>query len=395
MQSILPVYNTFDITLVKGDGVYLYDDRGQRYLDFYSGYGVCAFGHSHPHLVKALHEQADKVWHISNMFNHPLRQKLADRLVEKTFADTVFFQNSGVEAWELGTKMVRRYFWERGEKQRNRMIVIDGCFHGRTIAAISTSNRPYMSDGFGPLLDGFDRVPFGDLDALEAAIGPNTACIHLEPVMGEGGGMKVHSPEYLQAVRALCDKHGMLLYLDEIQCGMGRTGKMFAHEWAGITPDVVCVAKALGGGFPIGATLATERVASAMAAGTHGSTYPGNPLAMAVSNAALDLLFADGFFDHVHEMGLYLAEQLQKLAAAFPKIYTEVRGQGLMRGIKCHDHILNRDVIEVMHQHHLLSIPGGENTVRTLPPLIITKAQIDEGIAIMHKASEKFMERLK
>lgn len=392
IQTILPVYNTFAPSFVRGEGVYLFDDHGKRYIDFACGYGVNALGSCHPHLVKALKDQADKVWHISNMFHHPERERLARRLVDATFADTIFFTNSGVEAWEVGLKMIRRYFHAQG-KNKYRMIAIEGAFHGRTIAAISAAPRSYMIDGFGPLVEGFDIVKFNDAAALEAAIIPETAAICIETVQGEGG-IRPHSQAYIDAMVALAKKHDLLIMLDEVQCGMGRTGKLFAHEHYGFKPDVLCTAKGIGGGFPLGACFATERVAQYMKAGSHGTTYGGNPMAMAVGNAVLDIMLADGFMDKVNQRAKHLAEGLQGLVAQFPKLYTEHRGLGLMQGVQCREGVDNRKLIEVMHGEGLISIPAGDNMVRILPPLIISEKEIDEGITAMHHASQKFMETL-
>ena len=286
MPLLMPVYAKADIYFERGEGVYLFDDKGQRYLDFIGGIAVASLGHANPYVVQALKNQADKLWITSNIFKTHGSEQLARRLVDLTFAETVFFQNSGVEAWECGVKVIRKYFSSIGHPQRYRIITFQGCFHGRTMAAIAASKAEKMVKGFGPMMDGFDQVPWNDLNALREAITHETAAIHLEPVLGEGG-MKTASTAFLQAVREMCDEFGLLLYFDEIQCGMGRTGKLFAHEWAGITPDVMCIAKALGNGFPIGACLATAKAAQGMVVGTHGSTYGGNPLATAVGNAVL------------------------------------------------------------------------------------------------------------
>lgn len=392
IQSILPVYNTFAPSFVRGEGVYLFDQNNKRYVDFACGYGVNALGSCHPHLVKALKDQADKVWHISNMFHHPERERLAQRLVDATFADTIFFTNSGVEAWELGLKMIRKHFHAQG-KSKYRMICSDGAFHGRTIAAISAAPRSYMIEGFGPLVDGFDIVKFNDVASLEAAITPETAAICLETVQGEGG-IRPHSQSYINYVVELARKHDLLIMLDEVQCGMGRTGKLFAHEHYGFKPDILCTAKGIGGGFPLGALFATERAAQYMKLGSHGTTYGGNPMAMAVGNAVLDVMLADGFMEGVQKRADYLAESLQGLAAQFPKLYTEHRGKGMMQGVQCQPGIDNRKLIEVMHAEGVISIPAGDNVVRILPPLIISEKEIDEGVTAMHQASQKFMSKL-
>lgn len=393
IQSVLPVYSAFSQSFIRGEGAYLFDENDKCYVDFACGYGVNSLGHCHPHIVKALKDQADKVWHISNMFHHPLRKQLADRLVAASFADSIFFTNSGVEAWELGLKMIRNYFYSTGKKEKYRMICIEQAFHGRTIAAISAAPRPYMVDGFGPLLDGFDIVKFNDIASLEAAITPETAAIHLETVQGEGG-IRPHSQEYMDAVVALAKKHDLLIFLDEVQCGMGRTGKLFAYEHYGMTPDILCTAKGIGAGFPLGATFVTERVGQHMKAGSHGTTYGGNPLAMAVGNAVLDVMLADGFFEAVAQRAQRLAEGLQGLAAQFPKLYVQHRGLGMMQGVQCQPDVNVRKLIETMHHEGVISIPAGNNTVRVLPPLTILNERIDQGITAMHHASQKFMETL-
>jgi len=393
MQPILPVYNTFDLTFVRGEGVYLFDDHNKKYVDFSCGYGVNALGHCHPGAVAALKDQADKVWHISNMFHHPLKEKLAARITAASFANTVFFTNSGAEAWELGLKMTRRYFASIGKPEKYRMICIENAFHGRTVGAISAAPKDYMIKGFGPLLEGFDIVPFNDAAALEKAITSETAAICLETVQGEGG-IRPHSQEYINQLVALAKKHDLLIFLDEVQCGMGRTGTLFAYEHYGFMPDILCTAKGIGTGFPLGALLATERVAQYMTAGSHGTTYGGNPLAMAVGNAVLDVMLADGFMETVSARGVYMAEALHGLIAQFPKLYREQRGMGLMQGVQCQSGIDNRALIDVMHHEGVISIPAGDNVVRILPPLIISEREIDEGITAMHHASQKFMEKI-
>ncbi len=390
-HTILPLYNMFMPAFIKGEGVYLYDTDGKRYVDFACGYGVNALGHCHPHVVKALTDQAQKVWHISNMFHHPLREQLADRFTAACFADKVFFTNSGVEAWELGLKMTRKYFAAKGQPQKYRLICMDGAFHGRTMGAISAAPRDYMVDGFQPLLDGFDIVPFNDIAALKSAITPNTAAIHLEPIQGEGG-IRPHAKDYMQAVKELAAQHDLLIFYDEVQCGMGRTGHLFAGEgYYGVAPDILCTAKGIGTGFPLGALLANDKAASAMTAGSHGSTYAGNPLAMAVGNAVLDIMLADDFMPQVRKLGDHLSYGLQKLMLEFPEVYIEHRGLGLIQGLQCAPAINNRALIETMHAAGVISIPSGENTVRILPPLIISETEIDEGIAAMKIATQKFM----
>ncbi len=385
--ALMPVYNRADICFERGEGAYLFDDKGQRYLDFVGGIAVAALGHAHPRLVQALKDQAEKLWIVGNVFRVHGTERLAQRLVDLTFADTVFFQNSGAEAWECCVKLIRKYFSAIGQPQRYRVITFQGCFHGRTLAGIAASKAEKMVGGFGPPMNGFDQVPWGDLDALRAAITPETAAIGIEPVLGEGG-MKPASPEFLRALRALCDAEGLLLFFDEIQCGMGRTGKLFAHDWAGVTPDVMCIAKALGNGYPIGACLATAKAAQGMTMGTHGSTYGGNPLATAVGNAVLDVMEEPGFFETAQRRGAYLWRKLDELIARHPKVFTEHRGKGLMQGLRCVP--TNTDVVEALRAEKLLVLSAGENVVRMLPPLIVTEAQIDEAVEIIDRVALKW-----
>ncbi|MEM6903323.1 MAG: aspartate aminotransferase family protein, partial [Pseudomonadota bacterium] len=349
-----------------------------------AGIAVNALGHNHPHLVQALKDQGEKLWHVSNLYRIPEAERLAARLCAASFADTMFFTNSGAEAWECGVKVVRKYFHHQGQPDRYRIICLDGAFHGRTMAGISATRQGKLIDGFAPLLDGFDVVPFGNLSAIEQAITQATAAIHLEPIQGEGG-IRPLDPDFLRAVRSLCDQHGLLLYLDEVQCGMGRTGRLFAHEWAGIRPDVVCSAKGIGGGFPLGACLTTAAAASGMGAGTHGSTYGGNPLATAIGNAVLDVMLAPGFLDHVVTMGNALRKALAGLHNQFPVIET-VRGQGLMLGVKLKDELAAGDLVQALRDQGLLTVPASDNTVRLLPPLTIEQNHIDEAVAAIATA---------
>ena len=334
ISAVLPTYARADLAFERGSGAYLYATDGRRYLDFAAGVAVTALGHTHPHLVAALRDQAGKLWHCSNLFRIPGQERLAQRLVDTTFADTVFFGNSGAEAVECGLKMLRRYFDVAGQPERYRVITFAGAFHGRTLATIAAAANPKHLDGFDPPMDGFDQVPLGDLAAVKRAIGPRTAAILIEPVQGESG-VKVAAPEFLRALRQLCDQHGLLFFLDEVQTGMGRTGVLFAHETAGITPDIMAVAKGIGGGFPLGACLATERAASGMTAGTHGSTFGGNPLAVAVGNAVLDVVLADGFLDRVRQIASHMRQQLAMIADRHSRLIEEVRGVGLLLGLKC------------------------------------------------------------
>ncbi|MBV6631540.1 MAG: aspartate aminotransferase family protein [Alphaproteobacteria bacterium] len=380
----MPTYNRTPLAFERGDGAYLFATDGEKYLDFAAGIAVNALGHNHPHLVATLKDQGEKLWHVSNLYRIPEAERLAARLTAATFADTMFFTNSGAEAWECGVKVIRKYFHHKGQPDRYRIICLDGAFHGRTLAGISATRQAKMIEGFAPLVDGFDVVPFGDLAAIEDAIGPNTAAIHLEPVQGEGG-IRPLDPEFLKAVRGLCDQHDLLLYLDEVQCGMGRTGRLFAHEWAGITPDVMCAAKGIGGGFPLGACLTTAEAASGMVAGTHGSTYGGNPLATAIGNAVLDVMLEPGFLDQVVAKGKALQEALTGLHNQFPVIET-VRGKGLMLGIKLKDELPAGDLVQALRDQHLLTVPASDNTVRILPPLTIEQTHIDEAVAAIAKA---------
>jgi acetylornithine/N-succinyldiaminopimelate aminotransferase len=382
----MPVYARADIAFERGRGAYLFDTDGRRYLDFASGIAVTSLGHCHPVLVEALVEQGNKLWHTSNLFRVPGQEKLAKLLTDLTFADTVFFTNSGVEAWECGVKLIRKHFYSKGQPEKNRIIVIEGAFHGRTLGAISASKAEKMVKGFGPLLDGFDQVAFGNLNELRAAITPQTAAINIEPIIGEGG-IKVGSVEYLRSLRQIADEFGLLLYFDEIQCGMGRTGKMFAHEWAGITPDVMSVAKAIGGGFPLGACLATEDAASGMVAGTHGSTYGGNPLAVAVGEAAVKFISQPEFLANVRAQGATLHARLETVVADHPDVFVELRGVGMMLGLRCADDVNNLDVVNALRANGLLSVGAAENVIRLLPPLIIGEAEITEACQILDKTA--------
>ncbi|MBB5516841.1 acetylornithine/N-succinyldiaminopimelate aminotransferase [Rubricella aquisinus] len=349
-----------------------------------AGIAVAALGHAHPALVAALEEQARRLWHTSNLYNIPNQQALAERLVEHTFADTVFFTNSGTEATECAVKMARKYHHAKGQPERHRIITFQGSFHGRTLGMISAAGAEKLTKGFGPLLPGFDILPFGDHDALTAAITDETAAIMIEPVQGEGGILPV-PPQCLKGLRDLCDQHGILLIMDEIQCGMGRTGKLFAHEWSGITPDIMAVAKGIGGGFPLGACLATEDAASGMTAGTHGTTYGGNPLACAVGIAVVDEMLKDGFLDHVSRLAGHMRQGLEGLIAAHPDVFELVRGEGLMIGVKCK--VPNIDVVNAGYAAHILTVPGGDNVIRILPPLNLTIEEVDEALRRLDQAA--------
>ncbi len=376
-SAVLPTYNRVDLAFEKGEGVYLYTADGKQYLDLATGIAVISLGHAHPHLVAALREQAGKLWHTSNLFRVSGQEKMAERLVANTFADYVFFTNSGTESIECAIKMARKYHFAKGQPERYRLITFEGAFHGRTIAALAATGNAKYLEGFGPPVDGFDQVAFGDLAAVKAAIGPQTAGILVEPLQGEGG-VRTLPPEKLRALRQLCDEHGILLVLDEVQSGMGRTGKLFAHEWAGITPDIMTSAKGIGGGFPLGACLATKEAAIGMTFGTHGSTYGGNPLAMAVGNAVLDVMLAPGFLETVERRANHFRQQLSMVVDKHPKVVEELRGQGLLLGLKCK--VPNTDLVAALRDQGVLVAGAGDNVVRLLPPLTITEAEISESI---------------
>lgn len=383
MQPVLPTYARQPLSFERGEGAWLVEKDGTRYLDFAGGIAVTVVGHCHPHLIDALKSQADKLWHTSNLYRIEGQEKLAARLVETTFADTVFFTNSGAEALEGAMKMMRRFHHGQGAPERYRLITFEGAFHGRTLATIAAAGQAKLLDGFGPPVEGFDHVPFADLDAVRNAIGPETAGILLEPIQGEGG-VRAFAPEMLRELREIADDAGLLLILDEVQCGMGRTGKLFAHEWAGITPDIMAVAKGIGGGFPLGAILATERAAGAMTTGSHGSTFGGNPLAMAVGNAVLDIVLADGFLEHVQQMANQMRQGLEGLKDTHPGIIEEIRGVGLMLGVK-----LRRspaEMIDALRAQHMLAVGAGENVLRLLPPLIVGETEISEALGRLDKA---------
>jgi acetylornithine/N-succinyldiaminopimelate aminotransferase len=384
ISPLLPTYARAAVALEKGEGVYVFASDGRRFLDFGSGVAVNALGHAHPTLVAALTTQAGKIWHTSNLYQVPGQQRLAERLVEATFADTVFFCNSGAEAIECSIKMARKFHAHHG-RDRFRIVTFEGAFHGRTLATIAAGGQKKHLDGFGPKVDGFDQVPFGNFEALKAAIGPHTAGMLIEPVQGEGGVRPVPS-EFLRAMRALCDEHGLLLMLDEVQTGVGRTGKLFAHEWSGVTPDIMAIAKGIGGGFPMGACLATERAAAGMTAGSHGSTFGGNPLAMAVGNAVLDVVLAPGFLEHVNKVANYLRQQLAMVADRNRTVIEDVRGQGLLLGLKAK--VPNTEVIDALRERGLLSVAAGDNVVRLLPPLIVTEEHVREAISILNDACQ-------
>ena len=377
ITPLLPTYARADIAFERGEGARVYTTDGIEFLDFAAGIAVNSLGHAHPHLVAALTEQAHKLWHVSNAYRIPQQERLAERLAAATFADTMFVTNSGTEAIECAIKMARRYHWAKGNPERYRLVTFEGAFHGRTLAAIAAGGQPKYLEGFGPATEGFDQVGFGDLDAVEAAIGENTAGILIEPIQGEGG-LRVLSPAALRRLRAICDERGILMVLDEVQCGVGRTGHLFAHESAGITPDIMAIAKGIGGGFPIGACLATEDAAAGMVVGTHGSTFGGNPLACAVANAVLDIVLGDGFLERVQDIALRLRQGLAGLQDAHPDAIEEIRGEGLMLGIKCT--VPNKDVLAALRERHVLAVAAGDNVVRLLPPLIIDETDVADAL---------------
>ena len=375
IPSILPTYNRAPLSFVKGEGAWLIEADGRRFLDLGAGIAVNALGHAHPALVAALTEQAGKLWHTSNLYRIPAQQELADRLVEATFADTVFFTNSGTESCELAVKMARKFFYDAGQPERTDIIAFGGSFHGRSSAGIAAAGSEKMTKGFGPLLPGFKHVPWGDHDAFHAAIDDKTAAILIEPVQGEGG-IRPLPDQCLKGLRDLCDERGILLILDEVQCGVGRTGRLFAHEWAGIAPDIMMVAKGIGGGFPLGAVLATERAASGMGPGTHGSTYGGNPLGCAVGCAVMDHVATPEFLAEVNRKAALMRQRLEGLVAAHPDIFTGVRGLGLMLGLSCK--AANTDVVKAGYDALVATVPAADNVIRLLPPLTITDDEIAE-----------------
>jgi len=382
--ALLPTYNRTDVAFVRGEGSYLFAEDGKRYLDFGAGIAVNAFGHANSRLLTALTEQAGKLWHTSNLYRVPGQESLSKKLVANTFADTAFFTNSGTEAIELAIKMARRYQFVSSHPERFHIVSFEGAFHGRTYAAINAGGNEKYLEGFGPRMPGFDQVPFGDLEATRNVIGPQTAAIVIEPLQGEGG-VRTVAPEFLRALRKLCDDQGLLLIFDEIQTGLGRTGKFFAYDWLGFAPDIMTVAKALGGGFPVGAVLASAEAAKGMTVGTHGTTYGGNPLAMAVGNEAIDMILEKGFLEHVNKVANYLHQQLGALVAGHPGVFESVRGQGLMIGIKMKTP--SAEFIQAARANGLIVLPAGDNVVRMLPPLTLSEAEAREGIELLGKTA--------
>jgi acetylornithine/N-succinyldiaminopimelate aminotransferase len=385
IPSVLPTYNRAALTFEKGEGSWMIESDGRRFLDLGAGIAVNVLGHANPVLVEALTEQAGKLWHVSNLYNITQQQALADKLVASTFADTVFFTNSGTECCELAVKMARKYWHDEAQPERVEIIGFEGAFHGRSSAGIAAAGSEKLVTGFGPLLPGFHQVAWGDLDAAKALIGEQTAAIIVEPVQGEGG-IRPMADADLKALRAICDEAGILLIMDEVQCGVGRTGKLFAHEWAGVTPDIMMVAKGIGGGFPLGAVLATEDAASGMVAGTHGSTYGGNPLACAVGGAVMDVVADDAFLAEVNRKAGLLRQKLEGLVAEHPGVFEEVRGAGLMLGLKCSEAACG-DVVAAGYDNEVVTVPAADNVVRLLPPLNITDEEIAEAVVRLEKAA--------
>jgi len=393
MADASPLFDTYaraPLRFERGEGVWLTTEGGERYLDFGAGIAVNSLGHANPHLVEALKTQAEKIWHLSNLYEIPDQTRLGERLVEATFADKVFFANSGAEALEAAIKTARRYHYAKGHPEKVDIITFEGAFHGRTIATIAAGGQKKYLEGFGPKAPGFVQVPFGDARALDEAIGEETAAILIEPIQGEGGIRPVPREE-LRRLRDLCDEHGILLIFDEVQTGVGRTGKFFAYEWAAVEPDIMAVAKGIGGGFPMGACLATAEAASGMVAGVHGTTFGGNPLAMAVGNAVLDVVLSDGFLEHVRDVALVFRQGLAAIKDEYPEIISDVRGEGLMLGIKCV--VPNTEFVNAMRDEHLLAIPAGDNVVRLLPPLTVTAEEAREGLARIERAAHDLAAR--
>ncbi len=385
IPSVLPTNNRAALTFEKGEGSWMIEADGRRFLDLGAGIAVNVLGHANPTLVNALTEQANKLWHVSNLYNISQQEALADKLVAHTFADTVFFTNSGTECCELAVKMARKYWHDKGQPERVEIIAFEGAFHGRSSAGIAAAGAEKLVAGFGPLLPGFHQVAWGDLAAAQALISDQTAAIIVEPVQGEGG-IRPMADGDLKALREICDEAGILLIMDEVQCGVGRTGKLFAHEWAGVTPDIMMVAKGIGGGFPLGAVLATEKAASGMVAGTHGSTYGGNPLACAVGGAVMDVVADEAFLAEVNRKAGLLRQKLEGLVAAHPDVFEEVRGAGLMLGLKCSDAACG-DVVAAGYDNEVVTVPAADNVVRLLPPLNISDEEIAEAVDRLEKAA--------
>ncbi len=390
-SAIVPTYARANVAFVRGEGCWLISTTGERYLDFGAGIAVTSVGHAHPHLVEALTRQGSKLWHVSNLYQNPEGELFARRLVDATFADLVFFTNSGAEANEAAIKMARRRQWIDGHPGRYRILTFEGAFHGRTLATIAAGGQKKYLEGFGPKVDGFDQIPLTDLAAVEAAIGPDTTAIMIEPIQGEGG-VRVIPPAFLRGLREICDRHELLLIFDEVQTGMGRTGRLFAYELCGVRPDILTSAKGIGAGFPMSACLATADAAQGLTAGVHGTTFGGNPLAMAIGNATLDVILAPGFLDHVAGLGLLLRQRLAELKDRRPGVIEEVRGEGLMVGLKLK--VPPADFADAALSQKILVIPAGDNVVRLLPPLVVTEEEIAEGVRRLDAACAAVEERL-
>ncbi len=382
-SHLLPTYARVHLAFERGEGVWLVATNGERYLDFTSGVAVNALGHAHPQMIAALTAQAQKLWHVSNLYEVPEAERVAQRLCDASFADVVFFCNSGAEAMECTIKMARKYHSANGAPERYRIITFEGAFHGRTLATLAAGGQKKYLDGFGPVMEGFDQVPFGNLEATKAAVTRETGAILIEPIMGEGG-VRVVEPSFLRALRELCDQHGLLLLLDEVQTGMGRTGELFAHQRVGIEPDIMALAKALGGGFPVGACLAKSEAAKGMTAGTHGSTFGGNPLAMSAANAVLDVMLEPGFLDRVRRTGLFFKQRLAEIKDLYPSVISEVRGEGLLVGVRAS--VPAGELVDALRAEKMIAVAAGDNVVRLLPPLIISEQEIAEGIARLDRA---------
>jgi len=382
-SHLLPTYARVNLAFERGEGVWLVATNGERYLDFTSGVAVNALGHAHPHLLAALTAQAQKVWHVSNLYEVPEAERVAQRLCDASFADVVFFCNSGAEAMECAIKMARKYHSANGAPERYRTITFEGAFHGRTLATLAAGGQKKYLEGFGPVVEGFDQIPFGDIEAAKAAITRETGAILIEPIQGEGG-VRVVEPSFLRALRELCNQHGLLLLLDEVQTGMGRTGELFAHQRVGIEPDIMALAKALGGGFPVGACLAKREAAKGMTAGTHGSTFGGNPLAMSAANAVLDVMLEPAFLERVRRTGLLFKQRLAEIKDRYPSVISEVRGEGLLVGVR--GNVPAGELVDALRAEKMIAVAAGDNVVRLLPPLIISEQEIAEGIARLDRA---------
>ena len=389
-SHLLPTYARVDLAFERGEGAWLVATNGERYLDFTSGVAVNALGHAHPHLIEAITEQVKKVTHVSNLYRIPEAERMAARLCDASFADFVFFCNSGAEAMECCIKTARKFHAANGRPERFRIVTFEGAFHGRTLATLAAGGQKKYLEGFGPVADGFDQVPFGDLEAAKRAVGPATAAILIEPIMGEGG-VRVVAPEFLRALRQLCDQQGLMLVFDEVQTGMGRTGELFAYQRSGVAPDIMGLAKAIGGGFPLGACLATADAAKGMTAGTHGSTFGGNPLAMAAGNAVLDVMLADGFFDRVKRLSLLLKQKLAAITDRYPSVIAEVRGEGLLLGLRAV--VPSGELVDALRAQKMITVAAGDNVVRLLPPLIITEEEVAEAARRIERACEQLAKK--